>query len=115
MSTTAHTRAYHRRNRQSENARTAAYGRSDAGRAAKARWRARVANDPDYRARMYAVQAVYRAVKAGRLVRPATCSSCGAGGRIEAHHHHGYDVEHRLDVVWLCRPCHDAGHHPEDA
>lgn len=26
--------------------------------------------------------------------------------RVEAHHHKGYDEDHWLDVVWLCRSCH---------
>ncbi len=30
---------------------------------------------------------------------------------VEAHHHRGYDLEHRLDVLWLCRPHHEEAHH----
>lgn len=50
------------------------------------------------------------AIKAGRIVRPDTCSRCGATGNVDAHHHHGYAREHALDVEWLCRKCH-AGQH----
>jgi hypothetical protein len=53
---------------------------------------------------------VDNAVRSGRLVRPETCSRCGAGGRIEAHHYLGYEPEHRLDVRWLCTACHGAAH-----
>lgn len=43
-------------------------------------------------------------VKAGHIVRPATCEECGATDRkIEAAHR---DYDHPLDVRWLCRSCH---------
>ena len=29
---------------------------------------------------------------------------------IQAHHHNGYEREHWLDVVWLCRACHNDTH-----
>jgi hypothetical protein len=39
-----------------------------------------------------------------KLIRPTVCelhdSTCV--GRIEAHHWHGYDKKHWLDVQWLC-------------
>jgi hypothetical protein len=52
--------------------------------------------------------AVSVAIKTGRLRVPGRCSACGRSdsGRIEAHHHRGYDDAHWLDVVWLCHPCH---------
>jgi len=58
--------------------------------------------------------AVATALRAGRLVRPRTCSECGrAPGRdqlgrslIEAHHE---DHGRPLDVRWLCRRCHRGG------
>lgn len=51
--------------------------------------------------------AVTRAIETGRLV-PLPCI-CGATPT-EAHHWHGYDKEHWLDVVWLCRPHHRQAH-----
>lgn len=50
---------------------------------------------------------VQKAIKSGRLTRPATCGRCGAGARIEAHHP---DYSKPLDVVWLCDPCHSSEH-----
>lgn len=47
--------------------------------------------------------AVRKALKSGRLVRPDTCEGCGATGRLHAHHD---DYEKRLDVRWLCPSCH---------
>jgi len=55
-----------------------------------------------------AVSRVGVAVRTGRLVRQP-CADCGAE-KVQAHHHNGYDPEHELDVVWLCRPHHMARH-----
>lgn len=51
--------------------------------------------------------AVRRAKRRGELARPSTiaCLHCGAQAR-DYHHHKGYDPEHHLDVIPLCRPCH---------
>lgn len=46
---------------------------------------------------------VGRAVRQGKLARPDQCSLCGTSCKPEAHHH---DYSKRLDVTWLCRPCH---------
>ena len=50
--------------------------------------------------------AVSDAVKSGKIQRPDKCQSCGVSCRPEAHHHKGYEKEFRLDVLWLCGPCH---------
>jgi hypothetical protein len=57
-------------------------------------------------AQVRARAAVVRAVCTGKLVRPATCSYCGLGGMIQAHHDRGYARDHWLDVIWLCTTCH---------
>jgi hypothetical protein len=49
-----------------------------------------------------------KALNDGSLVRPKSCQHCGKTGRIDAHHHNGYD--HPLDVLWLCRQCHRNEH-----
>lgn len=46
---------------------------------------------------------VYRAIKAGTLVRPDACEECGRSCRPEAAHK---DYSRPLDVMWLCRKCH---------
>jgi predicted GNAT family acetyltransferase len=48
--------------------------------------------------------AVYRAIKAGILVRPQSCSACGVDTRPIEASHDGYDKP--LAVEWLCRSCH---------
>ena len=65
--------------------------------------------------------AVRKALREGSLSRPVHCSQCGkhrselqqSNGRyssIEGHHHRGYEYEHALDVVWLCKKCHAQAH-----
>lgn len=46
-------------------------------------------------------------VRNGTITRPDTCSACGGGGRIEAHHD---DYSKPLDIQWLCRSCHRRHH-----
>jgi hypothetical protein len=47
-----------------------------------------------------------KAISAGVIIKPDTCSVCGNTGRIEGHHWRGYSEENVLDVQWLCVPCH---------
>ena len=50
------------------------------------------------------------AVRKGKLVRqPCFCGN----PEVEAHHYAGYDLEHALDVAWLCKRHHERIHHPE--
>lgn len=50
---------------------------------------------------------VHRALKTGRLTRlPCICGET----KVEAHHYNGYDLEHALDVVWLCKRHHEILH-----
>jgi hypothetical protein len=94
-----------------------AYSRSEKGkavrRAVRKKWLASEAGkawrreyDQKNRHKCQAADAVRYALRTGRLVRPEACSHCGAVGKITAHHHLGYAVEHRLHVQWLCVPCH---------
>lgn len=67
-----------------------------------AAWRAR------NRDKSRAHAAVGHAKRTGRLVsQPCPCGATD----VQAHHHRGYAEEHRLDVIWLCRPCHVREHH----
>lgn len=60
----------------------------------------------DHPDRVVARNAVTNAVRDGRL-KKLPCAFCGAGGRVEAHHH---DYAKPLDVTWLCPPCHRRFH-----
>lgn len=55
--------------------------------------------------------AVSVAVLAGKIpkVTSLKCESCGKRAN-QYHHHNGYSEEHWLDVMPLCRACHNAAH-----
>jgi hypothetical protein len=72
--------------------------------------RYRKANRDKALALRQANHAVERAIAAGTLVRPDTCSQCGCRGKIEAHHFMGYAQQYWLTIVWLCHLCHHAKH-----
>lgn len=44
-------------------------------------------------------QAVYRAVKSGKLVKPSSCGRCLRKSRRIQAHHHSYKKEHQLNVL----------------
>lgn len=46
---------------------------------------------------------LYKAVKAGKLIRPDHCVLCGI--KCKPHGHHP-DYDKPLEVIWLCAPCH---------
>ena len=56
--------------------------------------------------RKAAYDAVRYALKTGKLKREA-CSRCGSEDKAEAHHE---DYARKLDVTWLCQPCHNEAH-----
>lgn len=60
------------------------------------------------RMRHSAREAVRNAVRTGRLVRQP-CEVCG-DPKAQAHHHLGYEREHRLHVRWLCHAHHVEAH-----
>lgn len=75
------------------------------GRAARLREYHAIKTTPDGIAR----RALRQAVRSGRVQRPEVCDN-GHPGPIEGHHHRGYAPEFHLDVVWLCKDCHDKIH-----
>lgn len=52
---------------------------------------------------------VHRAVKAGILIKPTSCSWCGED-KLRIHGHHP-DYARPLMVVWICARCHKKHHH----
>lgn len=51
---------------------------------------------------------MWKAVKAGRIVRPTSCSECGKECRPHGHHD---DYSKPLEVRWLCNSCHKRHHY----
>jgi hypothetical protein len=68
-------------------------------------------NHKQWRKKAKASALVTGAVKAGILVRPDLCETCGkpprGKGKINAHHE---DYDFPLDVQWLCPKCHTRLH-----
>lgn len=74
----------------------------------RARAKYDAANPEKNRAR----RATRYAVSTGRIPKASTlpCIRCGKPAQ-EYHHHRGYDAAHRLDVVPVCKTCHEAIDH----
>ena len=69
------------------------------------------ANRDRQRSHRNAYAAVMRAIMEYRIIRPAHCSKCLVKRKVEAHHHNGYAKKYYLDVIWLCKECHNKEHH----
>jgi hypothetical protein len=59
---------------------------------------------PDWPQKRNARDAVRRAVKSGKIIKPTCCESCGEASKVEGHHYAGYN--NPLLVKWLCPKCH---------
>jgi hypothetical protein len=104
-----HTRKY-QRNRVAIRQRQAVYAQTDAAKASmkasRERWQAA---NPEKRA---AHIALGNALRDGKIVKPRTCTICGASGRIHGHHR---DYSQPLAVEWCCATCHAHIHQEEAA
>lgn len=93
---------------------TARYYKTEKGKATRKRYQqsekgkvtykhSRIRHPECFKAR----RAVMRAITTGRLPRPNTrlCHYCPKPAQ-QYHHHKGYAPEHQLDVVPVCRKCH---------
>lgn len=63
-----------------------------------------------YPEKINARQKLHYAVKVGKIIKPLKCEDCKKIIKIEAHH---TDYSKPLEVVWLCRQCHENRHHSE--
>ena len=59
-----------------------------------------------YPERKHARDAVYRALKSGKLIKPNKCQDCGTETDDLQGHHESYEPDKWLHVKWLCRKCH---------
>lgn len=51
---------------------------------------------------------VLRALKSGKLAKPSMCTICGGNLPLEGHH---VDYNKPLEVIWVCKQCHENIHH----
>lgn len=51
-------------------------------------------------------------VKAGNIIRPDSCETCGTHCKPHAHH---CDYSKPFEVMWLCKPCHSEWHRNNEA
>ena len=82
------------------------YRRSEEYKSKEAERGARRRADPEEAAKRKARQAVYKAVKSGKLVKLA-CQECGDPNS-QAHHK---DYGKPLEVEWYCQKCHTNKYH----
>lgn len=121
----ADARAWYSANREQANAGSSAYHKEHAEQIrnqVRSKWRDnpqlvlrwKMNTHESNPTKLNARRCVNPAVRAGVLVKPESCSSCGAvfdpnkPRSLQAHHS---DYTKPLDVVWLCPKCH-AEHHP---
>jgi hypothetical protein len=102
---TAYQRAWYAENRERVLAHIKTH--PEIGRAAAARTRER---HPE---RVSARKLVWSEVEAGRFPPANTmvCDICQEALACHWHHHKGYEPEHALDVIAVCRECHTKEHH----
>jgi hypothetical protein len=62
-----------------------------------------------YPERRQAQITLWNAVQSGKVVRPDSCSICNTLCIPNGHHP---DYTKPLMVIWLCKDCHEAVHHP---
>lgn len=68
----------------------------------------RYRENPENRRKAAIRNRINHALRRGILVRqPCFCGN----PEVEAHHYAGYDLEHALDVAWLCKRHHEIVHH----
>lgn len=54
----------------------------------------------------HARKALSKAIERGKIIPPDQCSECGKYGKVQGHHHNGYEKAYWLDVVFICAKCH---------
>lgn len=72
----------------------------------------RIGGPPSEKVQQQAGSALNYAIRRGKLPKVSTliCTDCGSPA-CHYHHHLGYEKEHWLDVIPLCRGCHRRRHY----
>jgi hypothetical protein len=57
--------------------------------------------------KLSARNAINKAIMSGKITKPEVCEACGDRGLTHGHHD---DYSKKLEVRWLCAPCHGEVH-----
>lgn len=68
----------------------------------------RYLNNPQNQIKNQSRAITRRAIANGIITRPNTCEICGGECKPEAHHE---DYTKPLEVIWVCKQCHENIHH----
>lgn len=68
-------------------------------------------SDPDFLKKEKARGMINKRILSGKIDKPDTCESCGSNGYVEGHHE---DYDKPLEVIWLCKQCHEDIHHSNE-
>lgn len=82
------------------------YRKTERGKETRKKELAHYKTTPNYKAGYL----LTNAVRDGRIIKPKTCSKCSVGGKIHGHH---YNYTKPLEVVWVCKDCHQWIHKHE--
>ena len=63
---------------------------------------------PENKKKQAARSSLRQEIASGRMFRPTQCTMCKGGGKTQAHHS---DYDDPLNVVFVCRPCHEVIHY----
>lgn len=67
-------------------------------------------NYPKNKYKISANQAVYYAVKSGKLIPPTMLKCAKCSSRARYYHYKSYSKKHKLDVIPMCGSCHHYEH-----
>lgn len=67
--------------------------------------------DEEFRKKERARGMVNKRLLSGKIVKPNKCEVCCSEGYVEAHHE---DYDKPLEVVWVCKKCHENIHHSNE-
>lgn len=101
-------RDYYRKNKDELLKRARDYYLSDRGRELNRLRSRRYRQTDEGRLKERARKVVSYALSRGDLTRPDRCEMCNQEAFLEAHHP---NYNRPLDVVWLCKQCHENIHH----
>ena len=64
-------------------------------------------NISKYKRRRLANYCVRNAIRRGDIIKPDKCQICGIKTKIETHHYKGYKKKNWLDIIFICKLCHN--------